>query len=268
MNSPAGRVGEAMAEVNVIVPDGSLSDENKVKVYRRYNTKNFVGMPCPDGSHKVIICADSEVDPAHYIDSVTGQVVAVDHVKQTTSDDGSGAATAHMDATLEPQRAALLTALQKVVTATYGDRGVCGVFAKDGTITAVLSGIIVNARSNWSGYWRSRYTVAVADGSCSVEGQVQMGSQYSEFGNVQMSNEKNMPAKTITFATAEEFGSAVAKHIRNSDDSHSTAVFGAVANVSKVTLKGIRRHLPITGVPMNWNVGANRFTTQLMRAHS
>lgn len=120
----------------------------------------------------------------------------------------------NQDHSLEGQRAALQSALDAYVESRF----VCedsagGVYAKDGKITAVVSGERPNLRNFWSGRWSSTWTIQCSSGQATISGEIKVHAHYFEDGNVQLQTTKVIPATVLPYSSEAEFASQIIARI-------------------------------------------------------
>lgn len=258
ISCPADRVDEAVKELNTILPADSLVGADRAKVFLKLNTMNMVSVKAPYGDHRVVLCNEAVQDATHVLDSIACKIVAIDHEKREFVSDPEDTAFEQAN---EPHRAAIVTALAPYVSKFYGATGAYGAFhGPDGKLVVVISGHVANARNQWSGSWRSKWSISIEEGSVAVAGKVSFAAQYSEFGNVQVQNQFMAEPQSAPFTDSASLASAVGRAIMVAESNLQTAMHGTFVEVASATLKGVRRRLPINGQKMNWNVKTHRMS--------
>ena len=265
--SPPGQISDVLADVRKLMPDGLLTDDLVRAIFRTYNTDQYKIVT--NGDHRMILSLAGEIDASHYIDTVSGQVVGVDHVKQEVVPGDTRPLGGDMDASLEDKRHALQGHVQTYLDRQYdrnGDgqcTGVCAVYAKEGKLSVLISAERVNLRNYWSGSWRNTIEVVPGDAtSATVKATLKLYIHYFEDGNVQMHSTKEMES-TVQFADADSFGGAVCGVISKFEDEIQGALEEMYRNMTGETFKDMRRVLPVTKDKMNWQPAAHNMVRNL-----
>ncbi len=124
-------------DVQKLLPGGLLDEATIAGIYRNYNVVEFITVT--SGDHKVPLCKAGEIDATHYIDPVEMQIVEVDHTKRKVVSKKELKAGI-MDSKIEDLRAALQVAVNSYLEHQYSkDLTGCGVYARNGEITIILS---------------------------------------------------------------------------------------------------------------------------------
>lgn len=134
-------------------------------------------------------------------------------LNQATSP-AAGADTAS-DRALESKRSALQTALESYIGTFYkSDESAAGAYARNGTITVVLSSEKPNLRNYWAGRWTSTWTIKWG-ASVEVTGEIKVQAHYFEDGNIQLhTNRPITQSATIPASGSEaDVAKAIVKHI-------------------------------------------------------
>eukprot|EP00698_Gefionella_okellyi_P004324 TRINITY_DN14002_c0_g1_i1.p1 TRINITY_DN14002_c0_g1~~TRINITY_DN14002_c0_g1_i1.p1 ORF type:complete len:281 (+),score=35.50 TRINITY_DN14002_c0_g1_i1:86-928(+) len=249
--SPPGEFGNVVNDVRALVADDQLLNQSAFEAFRQYNTEQLLPIDIPGGSSKVLITQFNELDPTHYVDPVTRQVVTVDHVKQEISDvrpmdDGETPVAA------EAHRTALFNALAKYVKEFYPE-GAYSVFATSDTeLVVVISAAKFKLENFWTGRWRSVWKVTLNGTNAALSATVKATVHYFENGNVQLNTNWSTNADATGLSSPEAGAKSIATAIQKAESAYHQALEESYANLPVTTFKTLRRALPITKALMNW----------------
>ena len=273
LSSPPGQIHDVLADVRNMVPAHLLGDDMLQRVFRKYNRSTYQAVRAGDGG-LVIICDAGKIDDTHFIDVSGTKVYGVDHVGQTAdADDCRPVDDNEMDASLETQRVSVAKALQGYVARQFGGGvdarqqaigGECcaAVYAREGTLTAIISADKINLRNYWAGKWCSTYTIANllgGAGGATLAGEVKQVVHYFEEGNLQLHNEKKLdPAQALNNSGGQDVGDVVAEAVCAFEAKMQGALENMYTNMGDETFKEMRRILPVTGSKYDWSGNAMR----------
>ena len=199
------------------------------------------------------------------IDSLTERANSIDHQKLTITDD-SVDVTHKFDKNLEPLRLSALNSLRKHVATQYNGSSVgqmksckgAEIYTQGGSLICVTSVTVKNMANFWSGSWRGRYVfgfpAGLAAGKAVMTGIIRIHTHYFENGNTQMNDEKQVQSVHVEYHDASSFGTSIVKAIASAEDQLVQCLDSMYESMSGSALKEVRRHLPISGQKMNWNV--------------
>lgn len=257
LSSPPGELKEVLKDVKKIVPGHLLGDAALLSIFRTYNLDQLVIADIPNDERKLLVCAQTEVDDSHYIESTTQQLVEFNHISQECV--GISGAAPQGDAALEPQRAAIDAKIAAYVKKQYSvGRTAHAVVSKDGEIHVIIAGLNTNLRNYWSGNWRSVWKVALNGDSAAISGSMKALVHYFEDGNVQMDADKSVDAQSLSFADADSLGDAVAGAISEAESAMQGGLEKLYSNMTDETFKDMRRVLPVTRTKFDWSGAASR----------
>jgi capping protein (actin filament) muscle Z-line, alpha len=240
-----------------MVGAAALSDSEVMGARDSHARGSWPVVRLADGS-RVVLCEDGYVSPGHFVDSKSLKQVSVDLVTGEVDEAGSGAPapagfSGEDGSAVEALRAELVGAAREYAAEVFSHRGVvhggAEVFVKDGaSVVVVLSGVVARLDNFWAGQWRSRWVLA----SGTLSGRMDVMTHYFEDGNVQMRTSKRVEDLKVTDAA-----DCLSK-IREAEGEYYRNIAGLLAGAQEELLKDLRRQLPVTGVTMQWDMGAHR----------
>lgn len=257
MSSPTGEVHEVLYDVSKLVADPDvMSDENVRKIMKDYNNEQLQPAKTPDGNN-VVVSPYGAVDDDLYLDPSSGKVLRFDHRKHQFTEETDK--RQDLDATINAYRTAIEKAMKdyegrqykadKCVTTVYG--------ADDGNLTVCLSARNVHLPAFWTGGWRTTCTINVGTkGSTDMKCSNKVNVHYFEDGNVQL---HSAIEKTVSVNVQDEASTAenVVKALQGFESDFQSNMEEMYVDMHNTTFKKMRRFLPITKQPMNWNVHAH-----------
>lgn len=261
-HSPPGQVDDVLSDVNKLVADGSVMSGGVVNaMLSQYNVKSNSHIDA--GDHKFVCSDTGKIDADNFVDSATGKIMTVDHLKRTATDSGKTQA----GTSVEAYRVAIEAEMKNYIIKQYKKgKAEFGVFASDdGTITVIVSGLNTNLNAFWSGNWRGIFTVNVkSKGNAQLSGNCKIHVHYFEDGNVQLNAEKKKTA-TVSIGDAAKTGSEVMKAIEKWENDYQAKVEEMYVDMHNHTFKKMRRLLPKTKVLMNWTTAAHSVAVELTK---
>ena len=243
LESPPGQFGAVLSDLKLLHP--ALGDDLVDATLRQFNDMNL--RVADAGGHAVVTCPAGRIDEAHYVDAQAGAVVTVDHKAMTAE---RSAEPPLPGAT--PEAAALRDALQGALDA-YAKRqfpdAAAATFAKDASVSVVISAEKLNLKNYWSGQWTSQWVVALGGGGATLAGEVKVHGHYFEDGNVQLVTEKKFAPAPVAAVAAK-----VCEEIERMEGSVQEGLEAMYSSMSEDTFKAMRRVMPITRTKMNWSL--------------
>lgn len=262
MSSPPGQIDEVLADVGRIVDnDGLLTNDKINEMLSRYHTEML--SQCGDGEGKKMVLGKvNQVTTNTYVHPSTQKVMTVDLRSRTATPTGD---SQQLDDKVAAYRTAIEKSMQDYLGRQYiGEKAVCSVYAKDdGIITILLSGLNKNLSNFWSGGWRGEFSVDVsAQGTAPLAAKVKITIHYFEEGNVQLnaSRQKSVDVQ-ITDPTTTADG--IAKAIEKWENEYQSNIEEMYVEIHSTTFKQMRRFLPITQEPMNWNTMSHSLAAEI-----
>jgi len=247
LNSPPGEFMEVVTDVRALLPRESLINESAPRTFREYNTEQMLLVDSPSGGHKVLISKYGEVGDGEYLDPKGNQVITFDHIKQQVT--GKRALSGgEMDSSLESLRAAFEKEAFEYVNQHYPHGGTT-VYAKDGKILVCISSARFNPHNFWNGRWRSVWTYTKGG---QLVGHFKIVVHYYEDGNVQLVTDTTQKV-TISEGAPEATAAAALKAIMKAEQSFQQSLDSSYNTMGDTTFKALRRALPITRQPIDWN---------------
>lgn len=252
LSSPPGQVDEVLADVAKLVGDESiLTNDAILSMLRQYNTDHFTQIEA--GASKFLVTEYGKVGDDQFVDPSSGQVMVVDQRLRKASPNGSkqelSGAIAAKRAAIEKEMKTYLESMYKVGKATLAVYG-----SDDGKITVCISALNKKLSNFWSGGWRSRFTVDVSStGSKELTCHAKIHIHYFEEGNVQLNAVKD---KTLTVNVSNDetaSAKAIAGEISKWESDWQSNIEEMYVEMHSKTFKSMRRFLPKTRKPMDWN---------------
>ena len=274
MNSPSGQLKEMVSDVKKILnPESLLTDELIHKYAREYNLRYGAVVTTPMGT-RVVLTKESEVDENNYFDSKNGIMFAVDHLTRETIESISDKPSSLAES--ESQLITIQDFINKYMIKRYTTQENAGiVYSSSETIISIK---IVAEKANlgnfWSGRWTSSWKIKTppriiamnsndddadlllsnqVDKSAQITGQINILAHYFEDGNVQLNTSKAIPSTTLNYNSEIELGEAIAKHIEITENQIQSGLNEMYSSMNDLTLRALRRILPVTRSKMEWN---------------
>jgi capping protein alpha len=262
MLSPTGECEEVLSDVSKLV-GGGLTEDAVNGMLTNYNQEHMVAATTPSGE-KILVTPHNKVDDNSFLDPNTGKVLKFDHRKLEFKE-----ADSDQKQVLNDDISAYRNAIAKEMK-TYADnqykqnKCTSSVFGSDdGKIVVCLSAANVKLSNFWSGGWRATYTLSVKDkGTTEMTGECKLLVHYFEDGNVQLHAARKSNV-SINVSDPEGTGAAIAKAIANSESDLQSNLEEMYVDMHRNTFKSMRRFLPRTGQPMNWNSAAHSLAGEL-----
>jgi F-actin-capping protein subunit alpha len=253
--------------VKLLVGDSTVLSDAKVNsIMHDYNLYNFVGAEAPDNSgRKVLVTPFGEVSEDSFLDPQTGRVLTFDHVAQRFT--GETDQKQVLSDSMESTRTSVEKAVTEYLDAAYkSGKASCAVYGTDdGKINVCVSAVNAKLRAYWTGNWVSKYTVDVSNpGKSDISCDVRVNVHYFEDGNVQLRTDMKDEI-SVQVGSAEETAKSIVSAIDKFESKFQTELEEIYVNMHATTFKGMRRFLPVTGQPMNWNPAAHNVATEMGR---
>lgn len=257
MSSPTGEVHEVVLDVAKLVDDPSvLTDAALRKIMREYNHEQLQPAKTPDGN-SLVVSAHGAVGDDYYVDPSSGKVFKFDHRKMLFTDEGESKQT--LAGEVESFRAAVAKSLDGYMARQYKkDKCTITVYgADDGKITICLSARNIHLPAFWSGGWRTTASFnCKQSGTSDFKINTRVEVHYFEDGNVQLHAAIEKSPK-INVTDAASTADAVAKALENMESSYQSNMEEMYVDMHNVTIKAMRRVLPMSKQPMTWNTAAH-----------
>jgi len=263
MSAPVGEVDDVNADVSKLIGDSSIwSDEVQQKVFRDYNLELMTTAADPSGN-PMLVSTFGQVSDRSYIDPNSGDVLEFDHRKRAFTkvlekrQKLAGEIGAYRDA--------IQKAVNKYVEDHYKKDKCVGIVygTESGNITVCLSARNTNLGNYWTGGWRSVFSVNVkSKGDAEMKAAAKVLVHYFEDGNVQLHTALDKTFK-VKIADPDATAKEVAGAISALESSYQSNLEEMYVEMHRTTFKSMRRFLPITGQPMNWNINAHSIAQDL-----
>ena len=257
MSSPTGEVHDVLVDVAKLVNDSSTLNDGAIqKIMREYNIEQYQPALTPDG-HRLIVSAHGQVGVDEYLDPTSGKVLSFDHRSQKFT--GETVKKQALSSNINTFRTAIEKSLEGYMEAQYKkDKCTITVYgADDGLITVCISARNTHLAAYWTGGWRSTFVLNVTDkGSSELKCKTNVNVHYFEEGNVQLHAAIEKVA-SVQVTDAESTAAAITTAIGHYESEFQAAMEEMYVDMHRTTFKKMRRFLPITKQPMNWNVHAH-----------
>jgi hypothetical protein len=297
-NSPPGQVSHVQNEIVTLL--GSKVSESINSTFtsarRTYDLAQGTIYSTPSGS--LVCCPEGSSTAGVVVSSVnSGEVYKIDHVTGILDPMNDNELLlrlfpASCESTLEPYRQALYEIFSKHTSSCYcphrvgAAQGKGGVevfyeFNQEGTevigFVIVLSALVTNLRNFWAGQLKSRLSIQFPskevgilsssgvgkEGTAILTGKVAIRSHYSENGNVQMFQSRELKSSglgksaplVIDLSKCESpqlFASQIQKLVAGLESSILVGLDDSYDGFSAHALKEVRRILPVSGTKFNW----------------
>lgn len=260
-SSPTGEVDDVLADVNKLVNDPAvLNDEVIAGILKDYNMEQMTVANDSEGN-PVLVTAHGKVADDLFLDPNTGRVLKFDHRKRAFLEETDQKQVLEDD--VEEYRKAIQTSMNAYTEASFKS-GKChaAVYGVDsGNITICVSAANVHLGNFWTGGWKAVYSINIKE-KAELKGTCKINVHYFEDGNVQLhtSIEKVAPiGKKSASETAEEVAKAIAV-IETDFQSNLEEMY---VNMHRTTFKAMRRFLPISRQPMNWQTAQHSLAQEV-----
>ncbi|OQR80466.1 F-actin-capping protein subunit alpha, partial [Thraustotheca clavata] len=217
-SSPPGELRDVAKDVSKLLPAGLLSDATLNHVMHEYNREHRVSAMTPDGTHRIAISKETEVDSTHYLDTKSKKIFGFDHINHQLNPNEVQDCPDKFSLPDEPYRLVLQNALDDYSLAQYANQGVVAVVSTgESEIAIVISTERINLRNYWSGRWTSKWKLQLEGQAATLSGSIDVHVHYYEDGNLQLQSRKDVE-QTITYHDPSSLASAVVQAI--SDEEH------------------------------------------------
>lgn len=258
MSSPTGEIHEVLIDVAKLVADPDVLNDSAVHtIMKKYNEEQMQPAKGPDGN-MVCVTTFGAVSDDEYLDPSTGKVLKFNHKKHefTEETDKKGVLAGAVGA----YRVAIEKAMAGYMENQYKDKptNVVTVYGNDnGEITICLSARNVRLQSFWTGGWRSIFTINVSSkAAVELKGGTKINVHYFEDGNVQLHAAIEKTA-SVTVSDEDSTAKAVVAAVQKMESDYQNHMEEMYVDMHRTTFKAMRRFLPITKQPMNWNTYAH-----------
>jgi len=260
-SSPTGEVDDVLADVNKLVNDPSvLNDGTLNKILQDYNMEQLTVANDSEGN-PVLVSPNGRVADDLFLDPNTGRVLKFDHRKRAFLEETDQKQVLNDD--VEEYRKAIQTVMDEYAKNSFKeDKCHIAVYGVDsGDITVCVSAANVHLGNFWTGGWKAVYSLNIK-GSAELKGTVKINVHYFEDGNVQLHSSITKSAKIGKMSaaeTAKEVGQAIAT-IETDFQSNLEEMY---VNMHRTTFKSMRRFLPISRQPMNWQTAQHSLAQEV-----
>ncbi|XXQ30566.1 F-actin-capping protein subunit alpha [Plasmodiophora brassicae] len=273
LQSPPGQVDQVLRDVRILLGSdaSALTRPQLDAALSQYNQAQFVFAPAPDAPNEnVMCCPQAQADTGSkdrdvYANPNNHQLLKFDNVNRTWSSEKGRAKSA--PPAIEEYRVAIQDAVHKYAASVYLDESkyAIGVFATaTGDVSVVLSAKNIALHNFWAGSWRTVFTLNVSKpGARSPIGaHIRVNVHYFEDGNVQLNTEFKR-SESIQIGDPAATASAVHAAMDTIETEFQTSLEEFYVDMHKQTFAGMRRFLPVTRTPMDWNPNAHKLAAQL-----
>lgn len=258
MSSPVGEVDFVTADTQKLINDDSILTSGALKkILKDYNIEQMTPAKTPDNS-SCLISSYGMVSDNEFMDPNSGKVLVFDHMRREFTSESDKKAV-DLGSSIEAQRAGVQKAINSYVEDRYKpNKCTAVVYAADGgDITICISAANTKISSYWTGGWGAVFSFNPSTpGDTEMVGNVKVHVHYFEDGNVQLHTaiEKKI---TIKVSDPAGTGKSVAKAVEQIETDYQNSLEEMYVDMHQVTFKEMRRFLPITKQPMEWNIHAH-----------
>lgn len=265
MSSPTGECEDVLADVSKLVGDSSVLTDGAVNnMLKDYNQENMVAAKTPAGS-RLLVTSHGRVSDDCFLDPNSGKVLKFDHRKLEFTEETDQKQVLNDD--VNAYRTAIDKAVNDYVSGTFkNDKCTVAVYgADDGKVTVCVSAANIRLSSFWSGGWRSTFVVDVkTKGKTDLTGTSKLNCHYFEDGNVQLHCAREHK-ESVDVSDPDGTASQVAKAISGLESALQSNLEEMYVDMHRNTFKSMRRFLPLTRQPMNWNSAAHSLQSQVSK---
>lgn len=257
MSSPVGEVDFVTADTQKLINDDSILTNGALKkILKDYNIEQMTPAKTPDNT-PCLISSYGMVSDNEFVDPRSGKVLVFDHMRREFTAESDK--KQDMGGSIEAQRAGVQKAIDEYIKERYkANKATAVVYAAEGAdITICISAVNTKISSYWTGGWGAVFSFNPSTpGDTEMVGNVKVHVHYFEDGNVQLHTaiEKKI---TIKVSDPDDTGKSVAKAIDKIETDYQNALEEMYVDMHRVTFKEMRRFLPITKQPMEWNINAH-----------
>ncbi|KAL2913425.1 F-actin-capping protein subunit alpha [Polyrhizophydium stewartii] len=247
-DSPPGEINDVFNDVRALVGDDALLQQVIEPAFEAHHHEQLVAVAVPDSDYQVILGEHGRVEPGHYIDPRSGQLLVVDlvHQKVLSVQPHEQKHPQH----LLDQRSALDHAIQEYAASFYPS-SVSTVWATDdGALVAAIVANKYNPDNFWSGRWRSVWRIH--PGSTELTGSAKAQVHYYEDGNVQNNTSREFSVVIEALDDPAALAAAVVKLIKKHETDYQIALNETQERLSSDMFKSLRRALPLTRNKIDW----------------
>jgi len=264
-SSPVDEVDDVVSDVSKLINDESVMNRQSLTgMLRSWNEDNLVSAETPSGDEKLIVSSIGHIGNDKYVNPTDGSVLKFDHIKRVFI--GAADEQQELNEDINGYRQAIAEGMDAYKKRCFkAGKGATVVYGDDsGKITICVSAKNSNLKNFWAGSWRSVYTVDVKDkGTTKLTGNTKVMVHYFEDGNVQLHCEINNEESINVTDEASSTADAISKAIEKCETAFQSNLEEMYVDMHDSTFKAMRRFLPKTQQPMNWNAHANSLASEL-----
>lgn len=268
LRSPNGELHDVIRDLKKLIADPSvLSAENVTSILAQYNTDNFWFSKHPQSEEQLVVAAVAQQENGMFRNPDNNEILAFNHNSQKFTD-VSETVTDNLDGPFADNRNAISGAIKKYAKSMFAKgKFATAVFGNEsGKITIIITAKNLNLSNFWSGGWRSVYTLNVSStGVTSLDGSIRLNSHYFEDGNVQLNTKFNKSADVTIHQDPGQTGKAIASAVDKIESDFQKKLEEFYINMRDLTFKSMRRFLPVTRKPMDWNAEAHRLAQEVRK---
>jgi len=257
MSTPVGEVDFVVADTQKLIDDAEVLTQTKLTgILQDYNIEHRTTAKTPSG-HGCCVSSFGMVSANEYLDPKSGDVLVFDHVRREFT------GTSEKKVSCPTEHSALRKAIEKEVQTYLGikykkGKAVATVYvdAVNNHYNVVITAVNTKISAFWTGGWNSTFLIDMNAKEKEVAGEVKLHVHYFEDGNVQLHSALNRKIKIVPgddATTAEQIRQA----IEQIEDDYQGELEKMYVRMHKQTFKAMRRFLPITKQPMEWNINAH-----------
>jgi len=261
MSSPIGEVDFVVADTKKLVDDDSLLDSAALaKILKDYNMEQMTAVINPFGEKKqsTIISSYGMVSESEFVDPNSRSVLVFDHLKRTFT--GKSDKKQDIDDEFEKQRVEIQKKVDEYVEKLYKPGKCVGIVygSEAGDMTVCLTASNTKISSYWTGGWNATFNFSVSENKeVEMVGNIKVHVHYFEDGNVQLHATIEKIIKVTVSSAPEKTAESVCKGIKKIESDYQSHLEDMYVAMHSTTFKSMRRFLPVSRQPMEWNIAAH-----------
>lgn len=273
MSSPVGEVDFVTADTKKLVDgdwkqsddgDRILSKDSLSKILKEYNIEKMTIADTPDGKNGETCMTTSygQIEDNVFGDPNTGNCLEFDHITRQFTKVIDDRKMDSIDDSIDAVRAAVQKQANTYLTKKFKSgqkqcKAACVVYAnQNGDIFVCITAQNTKISAYWTGGWNSVFSFNCIN-STSLTGNVKIHVHYFEDGNVQFHTAIKQEGKLELSQDPKETAKRVVGLISDIEDKYHQSLQQMYIDIHHESFKEMRRFLPITKQPMNWNILAH-----------
>lgn len=259
MSTPVGEVDFVVQDTSKLVADKSIFGEEQItRILQDYNVEHTTAAATPTG-HKCSVSSYGMVSPNEFLDPKSGDVLTFDHTRREFT--GVSEKKVSVPSEKNAMRALIQTKIDDYIADKYKPKKACATVYVDpltDNYTVVVAGVNTKISAYWTGGWYSNFVVDLSNRSSKIElkANIKLHVHYFEDGNVQLHSARKKDV-ILKDGDDDDVASKIVKAIDAIESEYYNGMLHMYVDLHKKTFKSMRRFLPISKQPMEWNIHAH-----------